>query len=93
MPDRVPPAEVKERARILREMSRAGNLAFRRKFIGQVLPGITLAEEEQRGASAVLTDNYIHVRIDAHSIPANRLVRVRVNAVSSGETRASFLVI
>ncbi len=89
LPDRIPAAEVQKRARRLREIARDKNLAFRRRFIGQVLPGITLAEDERERASEALTENYIHVRIDAGAVSANRLVRVRVKEVSVGATRAA----
>jgi threonylcarbamoyladenosine tRNA methylthiotransferase MtaB len=91
MPHQVPPPVVRERARILRELSQSKNLQFRRSFTGQVLPGLTLAKEEEMGESVVLTDNYIHVRVPAHQVPPNRLVRVRITEATPHLTRGEFV--
>jgi hypothetical protein len=69
------------------EISRSKNLAFRRRFLGQVLPAITLAREEELGESIVLTGNYIHVRVSDLSIPPNRLVSVCIEDVQPSATR------
>jgi threonylcarbamoyladenosine tRNA methylthiotransferase MtaB len=89
MPDRVPEHCIHERARIVRELSLARNLDFRRRFVGQVLPAVTLAEQEEMGESAALTENYIHVRILGMSVPANRLVDVRIDEVGPDMTIGS----
>lgn len=79
MPGRVHPRIVHERCENLRELSRARNLEFRQRFIGKILPAITLAKEEDMGTSVVLTENYIHARIPEASVPPNRLIRVRID--------------
>ena len=77
MGPRVPQHIVRERVRILRQMSEERNYAFRRSFVGRCLPGVTLAKEEGAGDAVVLTDNYIHVRVPVPVEP-NRLVRIRI---------------
>jgi threonylcarbamoyladenosine tRNA methylthiotransferase MtaB len=86
MPDMVPHAVIKERARILREISRARNFEFRERFAGQVLPGIGLARAEEMGESVVLTDNYISVLTRSDHFQPNRLVKTRIDEVRSNET-------
>lgn len=89
MPGRVSSQVMKHRAGILLEISRAKSLAFRRRFIGRILPAITLAKEEDLGTSVVLTGNYIHARVPGHSISPNRLVDVRIEDVRPDATYAS----
>lgn len=74
---------------ILLDISRSKNLEFRRRFLGRVLPAITLAHEEDLGASVVLTSNYIHVRIPGLSIPPNRLIHVRLSSITLESTLGS----
>ncbi len=89
MPGRVPPAVVKRRLAQLLEISRSKSLAFRRRFLGKVLPAITLAKEEDLGAGVVLTGNYIHARVPRLMVPPNRLVNVRIEDVRADATLAS----
>jgi threonylcarbamoyladenosine tRNA methylthiotransferase MtaB len=89
MTDPVPAPVIRDRASALRELSREKNLAFRRRFVDRVLPALTLAEEEEMGESAVLTENYIHARIAGLKIPPNRLVDVRIADVRLEGTAAS----
>ncbi len=83
---RIPSKVMKERLNLLLAMSRAKSLAFRSRFSGQVLPAITLAREEELGASMALTGNYIHVRIPGLTVPPNRLVNVRIEDVHPDAT-------
>jgi threonylcarbamoyladenosine tRNA methylthiotransferase MtaB len=78
MKDRIPPGTIRERVQVLRALSGEKNLAFRRGLVGRSLPAITLAKEEQAGSSVVLTDNYIHARVDGLQVPPNRLVTARI---------------
>ena len=91
MPERVAPLVVRERARILREISREKNLGFRRRFVGRMLPAVTLSKEEEMGDSVVLTENYIHARISDPGITPNRLVTVRIDEVRPDATFASLV--
>ena len=88
MPDRVPPQAARERARALQQISLEKNLAFRRGFLGKVIPAITLAKEEAMGDAVVLTENYIHARIPAGILPPNRLIDVRIEDVRPDTTCA-----
>lgn len=89
LPDRIPFPVMKNRLAELLKMSKEKNLSFRRRFIGQILPAITLAKEEDRGESIVLTGNYIHASIPGHSVPPNRLVNIRIEDVRPDATLAS----
>ena len=91
MPDLVPGYRIRERARILRELSLKKNLEFRRRFLGLVLPAIILAEEEEMGESVALTENYIHVRLSGMRVATNRLVEVRIEDVQPHETTGSLV--
>ena len=89
LPDRVPSQVRRQRLGRILEISRSKNLAFRRRFIGQILPAITLAGEEDLGESVVLTSNYIHARVSGLALPPNRLLKIRVENVYPGRTEAS----
>ncbi|NWG13613.1 MAG: tRNA (N(6)-L-threonylcarbamoyladenosine(37)-C(2))-methylthiotransferase MtaB [Acidobacteria bacterium] len=87
MTEHVPEVVVRERVRIMRELSQAKNLEFRRRFVGRSLPGITLAKEEGVGDAVVLTENYIAARVPKPVEP-NRLVTVRIIEAHPDYTRA-----
>ena len=91
MPDRISSQVMKHRLNAVLEISRAKNIAFRRRFTGQVLPGITISREENLGTSLVLTGNYIHARVPGLSVPPNRLVNIRIEEVLPEATYASML--
>jgi threonylcarbamoyladenosine tRNA methylthiotransferase MtaB len=91
MPDRISSQVMKHRLNAILEISRAKNIAFRRRFTGQVLPGITISREENLGTSLVLTGNYIHARVPGLSVPPNRLVNIRIEEVLPEATYASIL--
>ena len=91
MRDQVPSRVARERARILRVMSREKNYAFRRRFLGQILSAVTLAKEEEMGTSFALTENYIHTRIPSGSCPPNRLIKVRIEEVAEDATYGSLM--
>jgi threonylcarbamoyladenosine tRNA methylthiotransferase MtaB len=89
LPGRVAAEVMRERLAILLEISRFKNLSFRRRFVGQLLPAITLAREEDLGSSLVLTGNYIHARIPGLKVPPNRLVDIRIEDVRPDATSAT----
>jgi threonylcarbamoyladenosine tRNA methylthiotransferase MtaB len=89
LPDRVPSPVVKLRLAKALEISRLKNLLFRRKFLGRVLPAITLANEENLGTSIVLTGNYIHARVPGLAVAPNRLIEIRIDDVRPDATYAS----
>ena len=82
---------MKHRLSAILEISRAKNIAFRRRLTGQVLPAITLSHEENLGVSMVLTDNYIHARVPGLAVPPNRLVNIRIEDIRPEATYASIL--
>jgi threonylcarbamoyladenosine tRNA methylthiotransferase MtaB len=89
LPGRVKSEVMKQRLGRILEISRAKNLAFRLRFLGQDLPAITLSREEDLGESVVLTSNYIHARVPALALPPNCLLTIRIAAVHPGRTDAS----
>jgi len=89
MPGRISTQVMKHRLNAVLEISRAKNIAFRRRFVGQVLPGLTISREENLGTSLVLTGNYIHARVPGLSVPPNRLVNIRIEEVLAEATYAS----
>ena len=89
LPNHVPSAIMKRRLRKALEISKSKNLQFRRRFEGQILPAITLSNEENMGESTVLTSNYIHARVPGLAIPPNHLVMIRMDAVRQDATYAS----
>jgi threonylcarbamoyladenosine tRNA methylthiotransferase MtaB len=91
MPDQVPSKAVKIRMAKALEISRLKNLLFRQKFLGTVLPAITLAKEETLGSSIVLTGNYIHACVPGLSMAPNRLVEIRIDDVRPDSTYASLI--
>jgi threonylcarbamoyladenosine tRNA methylthiotransferase MtaB len=91
MPGQVSPAIIRERAGIVREISRNKSLSFRAGFVGRILKGITLAKEEEFGEAVVLTENYIHTRVSGPMPHPNRLVKVRIDEVQDTATRATIV--
>ena len=91
MPGRIPSQIVKQRLVRAHEISRAKNLAFRQRFLGKVLPAITLSEEEDLGSAVVLTSNYIHARVPGLSVPPNQLVEARIDDVQPEATCATLI--
>ena len=91
LPDRIPADTVKQRLNTLLEISQAKSLFFRRQFLCRILPAITLSNEEEQGSSTVLTGNYIHAKVSAHSVPPNRLVNVCIEDVTRSGTFARII--
>jgi threonylcarbamoyladenosine tRNA methylthiotransferase MtaB len=89
MPGQVGPGVLRDRCHALRDLSAMKNLAFRQRFVGRVLPAISLAIEEGMGESVALTGNYIHTRISGAAVSPNRLVNIRIDEVRPEGTRAS----
>ena len=92
MPGKVSPGVLHERSEILRRLSQAKNLEFRRRFLGRSLPAISLAKEEAVGESVALTENYIHARIAGPRVPPNRLIHICIDQVRPEATLASLCV-
>jgi threonylcarbamoyladenosine tRNA methylthiotransferase MtaB len=89
LPDPVPPAERFARTRILRDLSTARNLEFRRDQLGTRCPAVVYRARERRGGRLVaLTDNYIKVELDGPDALLGRAIQVELDAVDGPRTRA-----
>jgi threonylcarbamoyladenosine tRNA methylthiotransferase MtaB len=88
LPDRVPSHIMKRRLTKILEIGRSKNLAFRQRFLGHILPSVTLDKEEEEGESLVLTHNFIHARVPNLTVSPNRLVEVCVEEVRPEATYA-----
>ncbi|HEU5452760.1 MAG TPA: tRNA (N(6)-L-threonylcarbamoyladenosine(37)-C(2))-methylthiotransferase MtaB [Terriglobales bacterium] len=80
MPEQVPPAVMKERNRILRELAAEKKRAFLESFVGRELPAITLGAQKD-GFTEALTDNYLPLWLRGEH-QANRWIPAIVTAVS-----------
>lgn len=78
LPDHVPGAVIRARARRLHQIGAQLAAGFRRTQIGRVRPGLTLDN-----GSVVLTDNYLRVTIPPGQ-PRNRRVRVAITGGDAG---------
>ena len=78
MPGQVPKAVKKERNRILRELIAQKHERFERSLAGKRVHAVTL-DRRKPGATAALTDNFLHVEIPGAEIPAARMVEVELN--------------
>jgi threonylcarbamoyladenosine tRNA methylthiotransferase MtaB len=91
MPNPVPPPRIRERCETLRRLSKSINLEFRRRFIGSILPAVSLSRNEDEGGAAALSENFIHVHISGPPPPPNRLIDIRIREVSSDRTWAAIV--
>jgi threonylcarbamoyladenosine tRNA methylthiotransferase MtaB len=89
LPGRIPSHIAKARTAEIISLGRAKNLEFRRRFLGQSLPAITLSKEEAEGEAIVLTHNFIHARVPGLSVPPNRLIDVRIEEIRGSSTVAT----
>lgn len=79
----------KERAALLRKLSRQKNLAFRSLFLGQELEAVVI--EKQGAAAVVLTSNYIQIRVPACPAEEGQRVRVKPDRVTERETSGTII--
>ena len=79
--DQVPLPVRKERNRILRDLSAAKNLAFRRAMIGRTLSAVTLDD-----GPVALTGNYLKVELASPREP-NLLIDVNIGSIGNGALR------
>ncbi len=73
MPGRVPVPERKRRNRVLRKLSEAKNLEFRRRMAGRRLSAVTIGD-----GSSALTSNYLEVQLARRREP-NRIIEVQLS--------------
>lgn len=81
MEGQVPGAVLRERSRILRELSAEKNRDFRQRQIGKVLRVLTLDEKVEAGSSA-LSDNYLRVLLPRALHAPNELLDVQIVAAT-----------
>jgi len=74
----------KERAGLLRKISRQKNWAFRSLFLGQELEAVVI--EKTGGTAEVLTSNYIQVRVPACPAEPGKPVVVRPERITDRDT-------
>lgn len=83
----VPAQVVQERMAELRTLIAQKSLIFRGRFVGQILPALTLQTPEGtalRGKSEALTDNFLKLEVEG-SFPSNRPLAVRIqNLIPDG---------
>jgi threonylcarbamoyladenosine tRNA methylthiotransferase MtaB len=90
MPDHVPAPVAKERNRVLRDLIAEKNRRWRETFVGREIEAITLHPNAD-GSTEALSNNYIKVGI-AGEHPANQLLTIRVDALSSAGLEAQLCV-
>ena len=80
----VPRAAAEERMAALRALAAEKSETHRRRFVGREIEAITLhtpAAQAGRGSTTALSENFLPVELEG-SFAANRLLRVRVNALN-----------
>jgi len=87
MPGRVHTETVTRRGAELRASMKERNYSFRLDLVGCTLPALVLANRDKRGRPVALTDNFIHVSVEAEgSVAPNSLCSVAITGASRGET-------
>lgn len=84
---RVDDRVVARRSRVLRELGRAKNLAFRRALVGRTLEVLVLERRDPATGGLIgLTGNYVEVVFGGPDALMRRLAHVRVTAADAGRT-------
>jgi threonylcarbamoyladenosine tRNA methylthiotransferase MtaB len=81
--EQVPAPVVKERSRVLRELSARKKAAFSRGFVGRRVR-VLFERREDSGRYTGFSDNYIKVGVETADELANRLLQVRLYGVDKG---------
>src|SRR5262249_57049796 len=90
LPERVPPATIRDRSRRLRALGRAKSLAFRHEMIGLRRDVLVLTARDRRtGLLSGLTSNYVEVLFDGPDELARRFARVTITSADPDHTFAS----
>jgi threonylcarbamoyladenosine tRNA methylthiotransferase MtaB len=82
MEEQIPPAVIRQRCRLLRELDRSKRLTFQNRFLGKVRP--VLVENRQDKATGLLcgfSDNYLPVLVQADRPLENQNVLARLDRV------------
>jgi threonylcarbamoyladenosine tRNA methylthiotransferase MtaB len=74
----------KERARLLRDLSRRKNTSFRRLFLGKECEAIVV--KKQKPGAEVLTSNYFKVFVPSCPPDEGKEVRVKITKLDAGKT-------
>jgi threonylcarbamoyladenosine tRNA methylthiotransferase MtaB len=82
MPAQVPPAVMKERNRLLRNLAARKKQSFMESFVGETIQAITLSVYEN-GFTEALTDNYLKLHV-AGKHAANQWLNVQVERAGEG---------
>jgi len=90
MKNQVKESVKKERNKILTDLAKEKNLAFRKSFLNKELEVlIEVKRDKKTGLLKGLSGNYIEVLIDADDKYKNSLVKVRIDEVNEKETFGS----
>jgi len=79
----------KERAGLLRDLSRRKNTSFRQLFVGSECDGIVVKKEKDGGQ--VLTSNYFKVLVPPSPYGEGEEVRVKITKVDRGDTTGQII--
>lgn len=81
--DHVPPPLVRERSRMLRELSVRQKAAFYRRFVGRTVR-VLFERREAHGLYTGFSDNYIKAGVETEGELANQLLSVQLSEVENG---------
>jgi threonylcarbamoyladenosine tRNA methylthiotransferase MtaB len=104
MPDHVPAATIRERARELRALSERKSAAFRESQLDSTLEILTLRHTNETNAAAssetwtpAISSNYLQLRVTG-AFPPNQMLRAKITRYENGvlhtvpETKSNFAV-
>jgi threonylcarbamoyladenosine tRNA methylthiotransferase MtaB len=83
MEDDVPPTAVKERSRMLAELSRAKRMAFYQRHVGRTVD-VLFETQDDAGRWTGFTSNYMRAGVTASGDLTNRLVPVMIEGAMDG---------
>jgi threonylcarbamoyladenosine tRNA methylthiotransferase MtaB len=90
MPNRVPPAVIKARAELLRNLSLTKKRHYFEGFIGKEV-AVLVQEQKKGGELQGLARNYVPVLINNGNVPVNREVLVRITTVEQERVRGELV--
>lgn len=87
MPEQVPENIKKERNSLLTSLAKQKNIEFRKSFLGQKLKVlIEIVRDKKTGLLKGISDNYIHILIDASDDFKNKILDVEIVEVNEEST-------
>lgn len=87
LPGRVPPARIRERSALLRDLGETLAYRFHKSFEGETLDAVVLGPD-RNGRSRALTGNYIETRLRGPAPVPREIIGVKLLSVTPGETLA-----